>query len=110
MADEETAVNGVEASADPAPSAAPTSKYSLVTDQYEDMITVEDESLKRVGAPNWRRLGGFPIYCTGQPNQDVLSKCVEDAVNKFDEQKNVLWVNLRQEPVLYVNGTPYGIR
>ena len=26
MADEETAVNGVEASADPAPSAAPTSK------------------------------------------------------------------------------------
>ena len=29
---------------------------------------------------------------------------------KYDEQKHVLWVNVRQEPVLYINGAPYSIR
>ena len=34
-------------------------------------------------------------YLVGQPNQADLDKCVEQATNKFDEQKNLLWVNLR---------------
>ena len=47
---------------------------------------------------------------TGQPKQADLEKCLEQAVNKYDEQKAVLWVNIRQEPVLYLNGDPYSIR
>jgi len=35
---------------------------------------------------------------------------LEQAVNKFDEQKAVLWVNLRQEAVVYINGKPYSVR
>jgi hypothetical protein len=34
--------------------------------------------------------------CVGQPEQAILDKCVEEAVNKYDEQKAVLWVNLRK--------------
>ena len=35
---------------------------------------------------------------------------MEQAVKKYDEQKHVLWVNVRQEPVIYINGSPYSIR
>lgn len=85
-------------------------KYTLVTDSFEGMVKYQDPSMKCDGAPNWRRLAGFPIYATGQPNQTDLDKCVEQAVNKFDEQKAVLWVNCRQEPVVYVNGKPFSVR
>ena len=37
------------------------------------------------------------VLILGQPNQSELSQCVEQAVNKFDEQKAVLWVNLRNQ-------------
>ena len=46
----------------------------------------------------------------GQPKLADLDKCIEQAVNKFDEQKAVLWINVRQEPVLYVNGESYSVR
>jgi len=102
MAEEEVVENGVDAPEKP--------KFSLMTDSYEGMIKYQDETFKCLGAPNWRRLGGFPIYATGQPNQADLDKCVEQATNKFDEQKNLLWVNLRQEGVVYINGKPYSVR
>ena len=90
------------------------------------------------GAPNWRRVPGFPIYATGgchgiwywdtcmpadiwywdtcmlilrymhaswdqclcfffpgQPLKDDVGKCVEAALKKYDEQKNVVWISLR---------------
>jgi len=102
------AVNGDVAS--PAAEETSQNKYALVTDTFEGMIKYQDVNFKCDGAPNWRRLAGFPIYSTGQPNQDDLDKCVAEAVNKFDEQKAVLWVNLRQEPAIYINGRPYSVR
>ena len=38
------------------------------------------------------------IIILGQPKLADVEKCIEQAVNKFDEQKSVLWVNTRQEP------------
>merc|ERR1719367_542479 len=71
------------------------------------MVKVESEI---AGAPNWRRVPGFPIYATGQPLKDDVGKCVEAALKKYDEQKNVVWISLRQEPCVYVNGKPYSVR
>jgi len=87
-------------------------KYGLVTDAWPNLVKLsgEDQGWKCDGAPNWRRLPGFPIYATGQPDKKNISDCVDQAVKKYDEQKNALWVNLRQEPVLYVNGKPYSVR
>merc|ERR550519_1621195 len=39
-----------------------------------------------------------------------VGKCVEAALKKYDEQKNVVWISLRQEPCVYVNGKPYNVR
>ena len=31
----------------------------------------------------------------GQPLKDDVGKCVEAALKKYDEQKNVVWISLR---------------
>ena len=44
-------------------------QYVLVTDTFPSMnkLEGEDSSIwKCDGAPNWRRLAGFPIYATGK--------------------------------------------
>merc|ERR1719320_1151675 len=81
-----------------------------MTDSYPGISKLVDDNWKCEGAPNWRRVPGFPIYATAQPKKADIDKCVEQAVKKYDEQKNVLWVSLRQEPVVYVNGLPHSVR
>ena len=110
MSEEEVPVeNGDEAPA-PEPEVPAGPKYTLLTDSFPGISKIADGTWKCEGAPNWRRVPGFPIYATAQPNKADIEKCVEQAVKKYDEQKNVLWVNLRQEPVLYINGLPHSVR
>ena len=92
---------------------APASSGStnvLATDTFPGIAKLDDGLWKSEGAPNWRRVPGFPIYATGQPSKADIEKCVEQAVKKYDEQKHVLWVNVRQEPVIYINGSPFSVR
>jgi len=113
MSEEEAAVeNGVEDVPEevPAPVVDEGPKKVLMTDSYDDMVKLADPAWKCEGAPNFRRLAGFPIFGTGQPAQADLEKCLEQVTKKYDEQKKVLWVNLRQEPVVYVNGKSYSVR
>merc|ERR1712025_261117 len=84
-------------------------KYAVVTDSYPDMVVLK-EGDKIDGAPNWRRVPGFPVYATGQPEKKALSECVTQALKKYNEQKAVVWINLREEPVLYINGKSYSVR
>jgi len=107
MSEEIVTTEGEEAPVETVP-AGP--QYTLMTDSFPGIAKLTDGTWKCDGAPNWRRVPGFPIYATAQPNKADIDKCVEQAVKKYDEQKNVLWVNLRQEPVLYVNGLPYSVR
>ena len=100
----------MENGAEEAAPAAGVAKHVLVTDSFQGLVKLDDGLWKCEGAPNWRRVPGFPIYATGQPNKADIEKCVEQAVKKYDEQKNVLWVNVRQEPVIYINGSPFSIR
>ena len=110
MSEDETSVENENQEPEPAPASPAKPKNVLMTDEFPGITKLDDGLWKCDGAPNWRRVPGFPIYATGQPLRDDIEKCVDQAVKKYDEQKSVLWVNLRQEPVLYVNGTPYSIR
>ena len=38
------------------------------------------------------------------------SNCLEPIKKKYSDEKVMFWVNLRQEPVVYVNGKPYSAR
>merc|ERR1711892_1415471 len=108
--DEVPVVENGDETAAPEPEVPAGPQHILMTDAFPGISKTVAETFKCEGAPNWRRVPGFPIYATAQPNKADIDKCVEQAVKKYDEQKNVLWVNLRQEPVLYVNGKPYSVR
>jgi len=85
-------------------------EFTLMTDAFSEMLKPVESDWKSEGAPNWRRVPGFPVYATGQPSKADVEKCVEQATKKYDEQKQVIWVSLRQEPVVYINGAPYSVR
>ena len=110
MSEDEASAETDNQEPEPAPAPPSGPRNVLMTDEFPGITKLDDGLWKSDGAPNWRRVPGFPIYATGQPKKEDVDKCVEQVVKKYDEQKSVLWVNLRQEPVLYVNGAPYSIR
>ena len=105
--------NGEAEAAEAAPAPASSGPTNvLVTDSWPGVAKQPEQegAWRSEGTPNWRRVPGFPIFASGQPAKADVEKCVEQAAKKYDEQKHVLWVNVRQEPVLYINGAPYSIR
>merc|ERR1712142_956311 len=59
------------------------------------------------GCPNFRRVPGFKVYCCGQPTiagfEAALNKVCGD---KYPKDGPIIWLNMRQEPDVYVNGGP----
>ena len=80
------------------------------------------------GAPNFRQMGGgMRIYGLGMPTVDgVLGvlKMVSSSLNRSEslhmddkhsssisaKQVHALWINMREEPVVYINGKPFVLR
>ena len=53
---------------------------------------------------------GFPVFGTGQPTLSGFDKVLEPILKKYGDEKIIYWANLRQEPVVYVNGKPFTAR
>lgn len=81
-------------------------KYVLKTDRFPSchVLDTADGEI----APNFRRLEGTPLYGTAQPTlegiQAILKRVADDGFTK------VVWVNLREEAVIYVDGRPFTAR
>merc|ERR1712192_281743 len=61
--------------------------------------------------PNYRQVGGFPIYGTGQPSEAGFQKVLEKVSTAAGEGVNkMIWFNMRKEPLVYVNGKPFAPR
>merc|ERR1712165_697854 len=81
------------------------------------MHVLKDEG-KIDGAPNFRQVNGFPVYGTAQPTEVALKTILEKLQGVKDKsaeadqavRHNVAWFNMRQEPVIYINGTPFAPR
>ena len=59
------------------------------------------------GAPNFRQMAGTPVYGVAIPTVTGLRN-VLDAIG--GKTRRVLWHSLREEPLVYVNGTPFVLR
>ena len=66
------------------------------------------------GTVNFRRVPGTNVYGTGQPTIDgirgILDTVVADMPQPPSAQRVVTWINLREEPVVYIKGRPYCLR
>merc|ERR1712137_171269 len=59
------------------------------------------------GCPNFRRVPGYKVYLCGQPTTEGFEKCLEKVCGSiYPKDGKIIWFNLRQEPVVYVNGQP----
>lgn len=56
------------------------------------------------GAPNWRQIGEWPLYATAQPTQGAIIEILENLTMP------ICWINVREEPIVYINGEPYVLR
>merc|ERR1711874_742741 len=59
------------------------------------------------GCPNFRRVPGYKVYCCGQPTIAGFEACLAKVCGDiYPKAGKIIWLNLRQEPDVYVNGDP----
>ncbi len=80
------------------------SNAAAMLDHFEKIQKLPD---KLDGVPNFRRVPGYKVFCCGQPTKDGFEKAIEKALDgKWPKDGPIIWLNMRQEPIVYVNGNP----
>ncbi|KAJ1307486.1 hypothetical protein OPQ81_001585 [Rhizoctonia solani] len=62
------------------------------------------------GAINFRNIPGTNIYALGQPNEEAIGAVVRRVKEEYPNVHKVAWINLREEPIIYVNGVAHCLR
>merc|ERR1712032_713927 len=79
-------------------------KAAAMADHFEKIQKLPDPV---VGCPNFRRIPGYKVYCCGQPTAEGFKNCLEKVCGTiYPKDGKIIWLNMRQEPNVYVNGTP----
>merc|ERR1712001_265243 len=79
-------------------------KAACMLDHFDKIQKLKD---KIDGVPNFRRVPGYKVYCCGQPTIDGFTAAIEKACGeKWPKDGPIIWLNMRQEPIVYVNGSP----
>lgn len=77
----------------------------LKFDHFENIHRLK-ETLITTDAPNFRKVNGFNVFGTGQPTLVAFGEAVTFIRDKLN-MKQILWTNMRQEPVVYANGLSF---
>jgi len=79
-------------------------KAVAMADHFEKIQKLPD---KVDGCPNFRRVPGYKVYCCGQPTVAGFENALNKACGEiYPKTGKIVWVNMRQEPVVYVNDEP----
>merc|ERR1712032_1495938 len=79
-------------------------KAAAMADHFEKIQKLPDPV---VGCPNFRRIPGYKVYCCGQPTAEGFKNCLEKVCGTiYPKDGKIIWLNMRQEPNVYVNGEP----
>ncbi len=62
------------------------------------------------GAINFRNIPETNIYALGQPTLQAIDEVVRRVHAAHPEASKIIWITLREEPIVYVNGAPYCLR
>jgi len=79
-------------------------QLAAMADHFDKIQKLKDPV---AGCPNFRRVPGYKVYCCGQPTIAGF----EAALNKvcgetYPKTGKIIWINMRQEPDVYINGEP----
>merc|ERR1712236_161787 len=79
-------------------------KAVAMADHFEKIQKLPDPV---AGCPNFRRVPGYKVYCCGQPTIAGFEACLAKVCGDiYPKDGKIIWLNLRQEPDVYVNGNP----
>merc|ERR1711981_1318647 len=79
-------------------------KASSMADHFEKIQKLPDPI---PGCTNFRRIPGYKVYCCGQPTIDGFKNCLDKVCGTiYPKDGKIIWINLRQEPNVYINGNP----
>ncbi|PFH53133.1 hypothetical protein AMATHDRAFT_138191 [Amanita thiersii Skay4041] len=62
------------------------------------------------GAINFRQVPGTNIYALGQPTSEAIDEAVHRIKLAHPAARQIIWITLREEPIVYINGAPYCLR
>ena len=62
------------------------------------------------GAINFRNIPGTKIYALGQPTLEAIDEVVGRVRAAHPSTDRIMWITLREEPIVYVNSEPYCLR
>jgi protein-tyrosine phosphatase len=83
-------------------------KAAAMADHFEKIQKLPD---KLDGVPNFRRVPGYKVYCCGQPTAAGFETALNKACGEiYPKDGPIVWVNMRQESIVYINGDPYCAR
>jgi hypothetical protein len=86
----------------------PSNSTLLKSDQWLSESHRVFDSVR--GAINFRNIPGTNIYASGQPTESAIDEVVHRVKEAHPDANKVVWVTLREEPIVYVNGAPYCLR
>ena len=58
------------------------------------------------GTTNFRRVEGCSLYALAQPTEDGIANVIK-AVSADHPRQRPVWLNLREEPLIYLNGASF---
>merc|ERR1711872_917821 len=77
---------------------------AAMADQFDKIQKLPDPVK---GAPNFHRIPGYKVYCTGQPTLEGFKNVLEKVCGTiYPKDGKIIWLSLRQEPSVCVNGVP----
>jgi hypothetical protein len=62
------------------------------------------------GAINFRNIPRTNIYALGQPTMEAIDEVVSRVKSAHPDADRIVWITLREEPIVYINGAPYCLR
>ncbi|TPX58470.1 hypothetical protein SpCBS45565_g07990 [Spizellomyces sp. 'palustris'] len=62
------------------------------------------------GAANFRKLPGLNVYGVAQPTIQGVKNVMHVLEEDSPSTRKIIWINLREEPLIYINGIPYVLR
>ncbi|KAF9466586.1 inositol hexakisphosphate-domain-containing protein [Collybia nuda] len=62
------------------------------------------------GAINFRQVPSSKIYALGQPSLEAIDEVVDRIKEAHPSAQRVVWITLREEPIVYINGAPFCLR
>lgn len=62
------------------------------------------------GAINFRQVHNTNIYALGQPTVQAIDEILKRLKLAHPTAEKIVWITLREEPIVYINGAPYCLR